>query len=68
MFSIACIQLCSRVQCQNRIAFVEDDQRDLVAARHAFVSAARGLCALARKQPATAARAAPSSLVLAKSQ
>ena len=29
---------------------------DLVAAQHAFVSAARGWCALARKQPATASQ------------
>ena len=49
------------VLAKTKIDLVEDVQRNLVAAQHAFVSAARGWCALARKQPATAA--GPSSLL-----
>ena len=43
------------VLAKTQIELVEDVQRNLVAAQHAFASAVRGLCALARKQPATAA-------------
>ena len=45
------------VLAKTQMDLVEDVQRDLVAAQHAFVSAARGWCALARKQPAPLALA-----------
>ena len=45
------------VLAKTQIDLVEDVQRDLVAAQHAFVSTARGWCALARKQPAPLALA-----------
>ena len=71
MFNIGYIELYSVVQVRNVLAktqidLVEDVQRNLVAAQHEFISAARRWCVLARKQPATSA--GPSSLAPTKSQ
>ena len=54
------------VLAKTQMDLVEDIQRDLVAVQHAYLFAARGWCALARKQPVTAA--GPSSLARTKSQ